>query len=179
MHFGCLSVFVSMYYVELLYLTVLVWWPDIVGVLWGTVTQPSWSSELVLQVHPLSELYASSCCSGALIAVGKSMERIDLRLIGFKDQLQLQQQSCYAGSTPQSRIHLSWALLPTKSASWVGCSWRWLGCALTWSEAVHWVRWLRGILGGAYQAQLPPVPCPGSPVMTTKTICRWCYLCQA
>ena len=59
-HFDCLPVFASMYWVELLYLLVL-----IVGVLWGPEAQIPWSPEL------------STPGSQALIAVGLSMGVIE------------------------------------------------------------------------------------------------------
>lgn len=40
------SVFVSMYYVDVLYLPVLAEWHYVVDVLWGPVAQTSWSPEL-------------------------------------------------------------------------------------------------------------------------------------
>ena len=44
---------------------------------------------------------------------------------------------------------------------------------MTWSETVHWVHWLWGLLGGAGQGQLPLVFCPEPLGISYKAIFRW------
>ena len=45
-----------------------------------------------------------------------------------------------------------------------------------WSEAVHQMCWLSGLLGCEGQSQLPPVFCSGPPSMSYKMIFRWLFL---
>ena len=50
------------------------------------------------------------------------------------------------------------------------------GGVLTWSEAVHWLRWLWSFPGGTGQGQPLPVLCWGAPSMSCKVFCRWLFL---
>ena len=42
-----------------------------------------------------------------------------------------------------------------------------------WSDAVHWVHWLWGLLGDSGQGLPPPIFCSGPLSMSSKEICRW------
>ena len=76
-HFDCLFVFVSMYHIDLLWLTVFMGWPYVVGVLWGPVVQSPDHLSWVLQECPLCGLCGPFCYNWVLIAIGSFIHWID------------------------------------------------------------------------------------------------------
>ena len=84
--------------------------------------------------------------------------RFTPKSISCKDWLQpptnLNDQLC-RGLSHRAGLTLGGALVLAESTPWVCHLWRWLVGASTWSEVVHEVHWLWGLMGDTGPGQLP------------------------
>ena len=81
-------------------------------------------------------------------------------------------RSAVQGRTPRNRTHFRGAQVSSKSTP--ECvTYEGGGVVLQYqSEAINWLCWLWGPLGGSGLDQSLPVLCPGLPGMCYKGICR-------
>lgn len=116
----------------------------------------------------------SSCTYWALIAVGISMRGI------FPEADQLQGLAMTTAEKLLCMVdpmeHISRALMPNESTSWVCCWWRWLDGALMRYEAGHPGLWFWGFLGGIDWDQLLLYTTQGQMAWAEKQSVNDCYL---
>lgn len=123
-HFVCLFLFVSMYYINLLYLPVMVGWPCIIGVLWGSVCSlPSYLS-LVLQGCSLCRFVCPPVVVKPWLLLAHPLVGLTLKLTGCEDWL-------WVGFS----LEALWCL-PSPPFVCVACGANWMLFCMVWSWSV-------------------------------------------
>ena len=117
-NFGCLSAFVSIYYVDLLCFPVLTGWTDLVGVLWGPWYNLPDHLSWVLQEYPLCGLCV---LVEPWLLLACQWVWLTLRVTGCENWPWVQHTSCCVGIEPMACVSPQQAVVPAKTTFLVCC----------------------------------------------------------